>query len=88
MIILVHTIETYILNPRIVAAMFKISPLVTLMILYVGHKLFGLWGMVLGVPVSVFIFRHVILGTDLDGRPHDTLERCLEEARKNGNDGD
>jgi predicted PurR-regulated permease PerM len=66
MIILVHTIETYILNPRIVAAMFKISPLVTLMILYVGHKLFGLWGMVLGVPVSVFVFRYVILGLNLE----------------------
>ena len=65
MIIIVHTIETYILNPRIVAAMFKISPLVTLMLLYIGHKLFGLWGMVLGVPVSVFIFRHVILGAEL-----------------------
>lgn len=64
MILVVHTIETYILNPRIMAAMFKISPVVTLMILYVGHKLFGLWGMVLGVPVSVFIFRYVILGTD------------------------
>ena len=68
MILVVHTVETYVLNPRIMAAMFKISPVVTLMILYVGHKLFGLWGMVLGVPVSVFIFRHVILGTDgLDG---------------------
>ncbi len=66
MIIVVHTIETYVLNPRIVAAMFKISPLVTLMILYIGHKLFGLWGMVLGVPVSVFVFRHVILGNGLE----------------------
>lgn len=65
MILVVHTIETYVLNPRIMAAMFKISPVVTLMILYVGHKLFGLWGMVLGVPISVFVFRHVILGTDV-----------------------
>lgn len=64
MIIIVHTIETYVLNPRIVAAMFKISPVITLMILYVGHKFLGLWGMVLGVPISVFLFRHVILGTD------------------------
>jgi predicted PurR-regulated permease PerM len=63
MIIIVHTVETYVLNPRIVAAMFKISPVITLMILYVGHKLLGLWGMVLGVPISVFLFRHVILGT-------------------------
>lgn len=73
MIIIVHTIETYILNPRIVAAMFKISPLITLMILYVGHKLFGLWGMVLGVPVSVFIFRYVILGND--------LQQCLPNEK-------
>lgn len=70
MIIIVHTIETYVLNPRIVAAMFKISPVVTLMILYVGHKLLGLWGMVLGVPITVFLFRHVILGTDaVNGEP-------------------
>ncbi len=61
MILIVHTIETYVLNPRIVSAMFKIRPLVTLVILYIGHALFGLWGMLLGVPVSVFIFRYVIL---------------------------
>ncbi len=61
MILIVHTIETYILNPRIVSAMFKIRPLITLVILYIGHALFGLWGMLLGVPVSVFIFRYVIL---------------------------
>ena len=44
--------------------MFKISPVITLMILYVGHRFLGLWGMILGVPISVFVFRHVILGTD------------------------
>lgn len=79
MIIIVHTIETYVLNPRIVAAMFKISPLVTLMILYVGHKLFGLWGMVLGVPVSVFLYRHVILGAEIQlCRPQDSVTDCLK----------
>lgn len=69
MIIIVHTVETYVLNPRIVAAMFKISPLITLLILYVGHKLFGLWGMVLGVPVSVFIYRHIVLGPPAEPDP-------------------
>jgi predicted PurR-regulated permease PerM len=88
MIIIVHTIETYILNPRIVAAMFKISPLITLMILYVGHKLFGLWGMVLGVPVSVFIFRHVILGADLDSSTQQKLVHCRKQTDENGGDDD
>ncbi len=85
MIIIVHTIETYVLNPRIVAAMFKISPVITLMILYVGHKLFGLWGMVLGVPVSVFIFRHVILGADREEAAVDALEHCLAKLDEEEN---
>ena len=83
MIIIVHTIETYVLNPRIVAAMFKISPLITLMILYVGHKLFGLWGMVLGVPVSVFLYRHVILGNDFHlCRPSESMTDCLRRDQQ------
>jgi predicted PurR-regulated permease PerM len=82
MIIIVHTIETYVLNPRIVAAMFKISPVVTLMILYVGHKLFGLWGMVLGVPIAVFVFRHVILGADANGaQAQDTCPQAADQGQ-------
>jgi len=85
MIIIVHTIETYILNPRIVAAMFKLSPLVTLMILYVGHKLFGLWGMVLGAPVSVFVLRYVILGVDLEST--DKKPACPCPSKQGGEGG-
>jgi hypothetical protein len=63
--------------------MFKISPVVTLMILYVGHKLLGLWGMVLGVPISVFLFRHVILGTDAaNGTP--VAPACQSPAEPSG----
>ncbi len=79
MIVIVHTIETYVLNPRIVAAMFKISPLITLVILYIGHKLFGLWGMVLGVPISVFILRHVILGSDVEAAHQAPLPPAVKQ---------
>jgi predicted PurR-regulated permease PerM len=60
MIIFVHTIETYVLNPRIVSAVLKINPVLVLIILYIGHSLFGLWGVLLGVPVAVYIFRYAI----------------------------
>ncbi len=32
------------------------------MILYIGHSLFGMWGVLLGVPVSVFIYRYALMG--------------------------
>ncbi len=65
MIGLVHFVEAYILNPRVVSAIFKINPLLTLIILYLGHTLFGIWGVLLGVPTAVYVYRYIIL-TPLD----------------------
>jgi predicted PurR-regulated permease PerM len=65
MIGLVHFVEAYILNPRVVSAIFKINPLLTLIILYLGHNLFGIWGVLLGVPTAVYVYRYIIL-TPLD----------------------
>lgn len=66
MIAIVHIVEAYILNPRIVSAILKINPILTLIILYIGHSLFGIWGVLLGVPVSVYIYRYILLATNDD----------------------
>ncbi len=62
MIILIHLIEAYVLNPRIVSAIMHLNPVMTLIILYIAHSLIGLWGMLLGVPISVYIYRQLIIG--------------------------
>ncbi len=67
MIAMVHIIEAYVLNPRIVSAVFKINPLLTLIILYLGHNLFGLWGILLGVPTAVYVYRYIILKPEEPG---------------------
>lgn len=61
MIAFVHAVEAYILNPNILSAVLKINPLLTLIILYVGHTLFGIWGVLLGVPVAVYVYRYIIM---------------------------
>jgi predicted PurR-regulated permease PerM len=61
MIVFVHVVEAYVLNPNIVSAVLKINPLLTLIILYVGHTLFGIWGVLLGVPVAVYVYRYIIM---------------------------
>ena len=66
MIIVVHAVEAYILNPNIFSAVFKINPVLTLIILYLGNRLFGLWGVLLGVPVTVYVYRHTIMGQRKD----------------------
>lgn len=82
MIILVHTVEAYFLNPNIFSAVFKINPVLTLIILYIGHKLFGMWGVLLGVPVSVYIYRYAILGANGNEKENpETEDDELKDAK-------
>ncbi|MBR5599414.1 MAG: AI-2E family transporter [Alphaproteobacteria bacterium] len=59
MIIVIHLIEAYILNPRIVSSVMHINPVMTLIILYIAHGVIGMWGMLLGVPIAVYIYRKI-----------------------------
>ena len=58
-IIVIHMLEAYVLNPRIVSSVMHINPVMTLIILYIAHELIGLWGMLLGVPIAVYIYRKI-----------------------------
>jgi predicted PurR-regulated permease PerM len=61
LVIVIHAIEAYLLNPIIYGRHLKLNPVLTLIILYVGYHAFGLWGMLLGVPVARY-FIHYVLG--------------------------
>lgn len=60
MITAIHLIEGYILNPRVYGSYMRINPVIVLIILTIGGKLFGFWGLLLGVPVCTYIFGHAI----------------------------
>jgi predicted PurR-regulated permease PerM len=70
LVIVIHAIEAYLLNPIIYGRHLKLNPVLTLIILYVGYHAFGLWGMLLGVPVARY-FIHDVLGVPFRerGRP-------------------
>lgn len=59
MIVLVHAIEAYVLNPRIYAHHMKMNPVLTLIVLFLGHHLFGIWGVLLAVPVTYYFLTHI-----------------------------
>ncbi len=60
LITLIHLIEGYILNPRVYGSYMRINSVIILIILTVGGKLFGFWGLILGVPICTYIFGHAI----------------------------
>jgi predicted PurR-regulated permease PerM len=59
-IVIIHFIEGYILNPNIYGARLHINPVIVLIILTLGGKLFHFWGLLLGVPVCTYLFGHAI----------------------------
>ncbi len=74
-ITLIHLIEAYILNPRIYGAHLKMNPVLVLSILVISHHLFGMWGLVLGVPVTTYVYKHVICGRQRDDEEDDLPAR-------------
>lgn len=60
MILVIHTIEAYVLNPRIYGHHLRMNPVLTLIILVICGKLFGPWGLILGIPVFNYVFVHAI----------------------------
>ncbi len=64
MVIVIHAIEAYGLNPMIYGKHLKINPVFVLIILFIGHHSFGVWGMLLGVPVAHY-FIHDVFGVPI-----------------------
>ena len=60
LVLVIHFIEAYILNPRIYGHVMHMHPLIVLAILFIAQSIFGLWGVILGVPTCQFVFNYWI----------------------------
>jgi predicted PurR-regulated permease PerM len=66
-IAVIHLIEAMILSPRIIGKIGHLHPVLVIAILLVAEKFFGMWGLILGVPVAIYLIRIVILNTSIPG---------------------
>lgn len=61
-IVIIHAIEAYMLNPLVYGRHLRLHPVAVLLILVVAEHLFGVWGLLLGVPIAAFVLKYVIEG--------------------------
>ncbi|APX71931.1 AI-2E family transporter [Companilactobacillus allii] len=54
MIVVIHMIETYFLNPQFMSSMTHLPIFFTFVILIVSEELIGTWGLIIGIPIFVF----------------------------------
>lgn len=55
MIIAIHALESYVLNPKFMSSHTELPIFYTFVVLMVSEKLFGTWGLIVGVPIFTFL---------------------------------
>ncbi len=55
MIAVIHAIESYILNPKLMSSKTDLPVFYVFVVLMFSEKFFGVWGLVIGIPVFVFL---------------------------------
>lgn len=73
MIVLLHLLESYILNPKFMSAKTKLPVFFTFIILIVSQHFMGIWGLLIGIPL--FMFALDLLGV----RASDDISKKCEE---------
>lgn len=66
-VVLAVALETFVFSPRILGRLMELHPVLIIAILPVAHYFFGVWGLILAVPVTVFLIHAVILRVQLPG---------------------
>ncbi|ADL50189.1 AI-2E family transporter [Clostridium cellulovorans] len=54
MIAVLHALESYVLNPKLMSMKTKLPVFMVFVILLVGEHLMGVWGLLLGIPLFIF----------------------------------
>jgi len=55
MIILIHMLEAYVLNPKLMSDQTELPVCFIFIILLVGEHYLGVWGLLIGVPIFIFL---------------------------------
>lgn len=55
LIAVLHALEGYVLNPKLMSNKTQLPVFITFLVLLVAEHVIGLWGLVIGLPLAVFI---------------------------------
>lgn len=55
MILAIHAVEAYLLNPKLMSIKTNLPVFITFIVLIVSEQLMGVWGLIIGIPIFIFI---------------------------------
>jgi predicted PurR-regulated permease PerM len=76
MIMVIHAIEAYFLNPKFMSVKTNLPTFFTLAVLLLSEHFLGIWGLIIGIPIFIFIIDMLEIPED------DVLPNNFEEKIK------
>ncbi len=73
-IMVIHAIEAYILNPKLMSSKTDLPVFYTFIVLIFSQNFFGVWGLIIGIPVFVFLL-DILDVTDKDPKQTASIEK-------------
>lgn len=55
MVVVLHSLEAYLLNPKLMASKTNLPMFYTFIVLIFSEHFFGVWGLIVGIPTFVFL---------------------------------
>jgi len=55
LVAILHALESYILNPKLMSQKTKLPVFYTFIVLIVSEHILGIWGLIIGIPIFMFI---------------------------------
>ncbi|WP_058304269.1 AI-2E family transporter [Gorillibacterium timonense] len=74
MILVIHALETYFLNPRLYAHKTKLPMFYTFIVLIISQHYMGIWGLIIGIPIFMFLLDLLDVNQPLDPLDPEELE--------------
>ena len=73
-IVIIHAIEAYILNPKLMSSKTDLPIFYTFIVLIFSEHFFGVWGLIIGIPIFVFLLDVLEVTNTGDNKKHKVIE--------------
>ena len=73
-IAIIHAIEAYILNPKLMSSKTDLPIFYTFIVLIFSEHFFGVWGLIIGIPIFVFLLDVLEVTNTGDNKKHKVIK--------------
>lgn len=80
MILMIHALESYVLNPKLMSSKTNLPIFYTFVVLFVSEHIFGTWGLIVGIPIFIFLLE--VLGVHSVGNEKKTKKKRVKKERR------